>query len=267
MCELLGISIKPAAKMGVYFKAFQPRAEANQSGWGVGWYQHGRATVIKEAQRADESKRAHELIDEAPTSEVFVIHVREATVGTVSEENTHPFVGQVKGRDWLFAHNGTINGLDRLDVNGFTAKGDTDSEVAFHFLLTRLEQLDAVPHEKDLAAAILSAARLLSGDGKVNFLLTDGVRLYAYHDGHKSLHFLERHPHQPDGVRLADDPDYIVDLIGPEAADESAVIVATLPLNDELWTKLEPGEFLVCKGGKVVERARPESSRLEYDRK
>jgi len=259
MCELLGISIKPAAKMGVFFKAFQPRAEHNQSGWGVGWYRDGCATVIKEPGRADESKKAHDLIDEAPTSSVFVIHVREATVGSVSQQNTHPFMGRIQGRDWLFAHNGTINNLERLGVSGFKAKGDTDSEVAFHYLLTKLDRLDCDSGEEVRSAEILDSARVLSEDGKVNFLLTDGNTLYAYHDGHKTLHFLERRPDQPPGVRLTDESDYVVDLAGPEAPGEAAVIVATLPLNDEAWTKLAAREFLVCRDGKVTRLVKPEA--------
>lgn len=245
--------------MGVYFKAFQPRAEHNQSGWGVGWFRDGCATVIKEPGRADESKKAQALIDEAPTSNVFVIHVREATVGSVSQDNTHPFTGQVRGRDWLFAHNGTINNLARLNVNGFVSKGNTDSEVAFHYLLTTLDRLDSGSGEDAKTDEILNAARILSEDGKVNFLLTDGETLYAYHDGHKSLHFLERRPDQPAGVRLTDESDYVVDLAGPEAPAETAVIVATLPLNDEPWTKLEPGEFLVCRDGQVIRLVKPEA--------
>ena len=273
MCELLGISISPAAKMGVYFKAFRPRAEENQSGWGVGWYEQGRARVIKEASRADESAKALALVDEHPTSDVFVVHVRKATVGDVSLENTHPFTRRVKRRDWLFAHNGTIDGLERLDVNGFVSRGDTDSEVAFHFLLTRLLRASEAGSSggngraPDEASEILKAAKTLSEDGKVNFLLTDGKTLYAYHDGHKSLHFLERSPAQPSQVRLADDTDYVVDLAETGIPGEHAVIVATVPLNEERWTRFEPGQFLTCRAGKVVNLLGPELGLPEHDRR
>ena len=253
MCELLGVSITPGATMGVYFKAFRPRAEGNQSGWGVGWYESGRTRVIKEAARADESQKALALIEDPPASHLFVIHVRRATVGAVSEANTHPFCASLRGREWLFAHNGTVQGLERLAVNGFTPIGETDSEVAFHYLLTRLQKLEEGAGEDREAAEILDAARELSRDGKVNFLLTDGRNLYAYHDGHTSVHFLKRDPRGAHRVHLADESDYVVDLEVSGNRDERAVIVASVPLTNEPWTKLHAGDFLICRDGSIID--------------
>lgn len=238
--------------MGVYFHAFRPRAEENQSGWGVGWYSEGRARVIKEAARADHSETAKRLSHDQPSSDLFVIHVRKATVGGISIENTHPFRARLRGRDWIFAHNGTVNRLERLSVNGYRPKGTTDSEVAFHHLLTRLEALDKRAGEEEEARVIAGAAREVSEDGRVNFLLSDGTTLYAYHDGHKSLHYLERFD-DPERVRLADDEDYVVDLKLPNVSTDSSVVIATVPLTKEPWTEMAPGDFLICRAGRVVD--------------
>ena len=46
------------------------------------------------------------------TGTTFVAHVRHASTGGHTVANTHPF--QQHGR--LFAHNGVVQGLDRLDT-------------------------------------------------------------------------------------------------------------------------------------------------------
>ena len=256
MCELLGISVSPAARLGVYFHEFRPRAEGNREGWGVAWWEDGVPHLLKEPIRADESELATRLADDPPVSEAFIVHVRAATVGRLSLQNTHPFVGQALGRRWVFAHNGTVRDLDRLDVGLFRQQGDTDSERAFHHLLTRLERLGSDPAEDVLAKEVLDVGRELSErESRVNFLLSDGATLFAYHDGHKTLHYVQHRAEDAGDVELQDE-DYRVSLRLGDSDNERAVIVATVPLTEEPgWTKLDPGDFLVIRDGLVVERA------------
>ena len=139
MCELLGVSVAPAARLGVYFNEFRPRAEENREGWGIAWWANGHPSILKEPVPAHESDMAARLAEEHPASEVFIVHVRAATVGEPTVENSHPFQAEALGRDWVFAHNGTVRDLERLNTGRYTALGTTDSELAFHHLLTRLE--------------------------------------------------------------------------------------------------------------------------------
>lgn len=244
--------------MGLLFKAFRPRASENVSGWGLGWYSDDHFEIVKETQRADQSHAADELAEDPPSSTTFVIHVRAATVGSISQVNTHPFTASVAAKQWLFAHNGTIRNLDRLDTGNYLPKGQTDSEVAFHYLLTRLANLGNEASEEETANEIMNGALELSADGKANFLMTDGETLYAYHDGHKSLHYVERQSQGAKGakaaMRVADDADYTIDLTSNSA--ERAVVIASVPLTSEDWTKCEPGEFLICRKGNLDARIR-----------
>ncbi len=260
MCELLGVSVIPPAILDVYFKAFRPRAAQNQSGWGMGWYEGRRARILKEPGRADESEKAAAVAANPPSSHLFIVHVRHATVGGVLQHNTHPFLATLRGREWMFAHNGTVRNLGRLSVDGYEVLGDTDSEVAFYYLLTRLAQLDPGAPDEQVAAEVLEGARELSRDGRANFLLSDGQTLYAYYDGHKTLHFLQREPSVTPRTRVADDEDYVVDLRPQKTSPEQAVILASVPLTDEPWEQLQPGELLVCRDGKLVERIGPGAS-------
>lgn len=262
MCELLGVSVSPAARLGVYFKEFRPRAEGNEEGWGIGWWEDGHPRIIKEPVRADRSDLAASLADDPPTSNVFIVHVRAATIGHAVVENTHPFSATALGREWVFAHNGTVNSLERLDTGSFEQAGDTDSERAFHHLLTRLERLGVPADDDAIAAEVLATGRELSDhDSRVNFLLSDGETLFAYHDGHKTLHLMEKHATDLGEIGMADS-DYRLSLRLGDAPDERAVIVASVPLTDEPgWERLDAGSFVVVRDGIVTDRqAAPRTS-------
>ena len=258
MCELLGVDVSPAARLNVYFHEFRPRAEENREGWGIAWWTGGRPHVLKEPVRADQSEIAAALAKDPPTSENFIVHVRAATIGGPALENTHPFTGNALGREWVFAHNGTVNELDRLDTGSYTQQGDTDSEQAFHHLLTRLESLGPDAGGHDIADEVLTTGRELSDrDSRVNFLLSDGRTLFAYHDGHRTLHFIEKRAEDLGEIDM-DDDDYELELTPGDSPDERAVIVASVPLTGETgWKKLAAGEFLVIEDGLVVQRVAP----------
>lgn len=258
MCELLGVSVCPAARLGIYFHKFRPRAEENRDGWGIAWWDGGRPHILKEPLPAHESDLAARLAEKPPLSEVFIVHVRASTVGDITVQNTHPFAATALGREWAFAHNGTVQQLDRLDTGNLEAEGDTDSEQAFHHLLTALDTLDHDATDREIATTVLETGRELSQhDSRVNFLLSDGHTLFAYHDGHKTLHFIEKRAADLGEIGMAD-ADYDVSLRRGDTADERAVIVASVPLTAEAgWQKLEAGEFLVIRDGALVERVAP----------
>jgi predicted glutamine amidotransferase len=254
VCELLGINVSPAARLGLDFHAFRGRAAYanNHHGWGLAWYDpDGSPVVHKEAERADESALAARLAEAPPTSSTFIVHVRAATVGRVALANSHPFV---RGR-WTFAHNGTIQAPEELDTGGEAADGDTDSERAFLHLLHRLAALGSRPSDEAVEDRIAEVAAELSARGKCNFLLSDGTTLFGYYDGHKTLHLLTRRAADLRTITVADDEDYEVRLSVEDAAEERAVVLASVPLSGEAWTPLAPGTLVVCRGGRARSRS------------
>jgi predicted glutamine amidotransferase len=232
VCELLAASSAAPARLDPYLAEFRTRAAENREGWGIAWWRDGRPEVHKEPVPADESALAARLVAEHPAATMFVAHVRAATVGDRTLANTHPWVATALGREWVFAHNGTVRDVDRLDPGDHARTGDTDSELAFLHLLTRLDAQAAVLGEDPgaLAGAVHAVGRDLSAcDSRVNFLLTDGTTLFAYHDGHKTLHLLER---------------------------PGSVVFASVPLTPEPgWTRLAAGAFVVVAAGRVVARS------------
>ena len=192
--------------------------------------------------------RFHELAARS-RGHLLVAHVRQKTVGPTHLENTHPFL-----RDgWVFAHNGTIQNQDmlRAGCSGRRLReisGETDSELFFAYVLTRLDErgLTRLEGESSRASvteligevtAELRAARI----GAFNFVLSDGQTTFAHRFG-RSLFVLERTPADP--VRERRD-------VGPGAAimtrwtpRRQAVFIASERITDEPWREVEDGTLL-----------------------
>jgi predicted glutamine amidotransferase len=113
-------------------------------------------------------------------------HVRKATVGDLTEENTHPFcLGE-----YAFCHNGTIGTADKLlGRDGDGPQGQTDSERLFHRLL---RDVDPAHDPVDGLRAAVTAAAKCGPLSALNFLFSDGEHLYAYRLGLFELHWAPR---------------------------------------------------------------------------
>jgi hypothetical protein len=111
-------------------------------GWGLGWYHVGEVLQRVEPKERGEAFDVEEIV-QGLSADLVIMHVREATVGAVRRENTHPF----RFKDWLFAHNGTLPGFEKYREEIRAAmppfvlrnlRGDTDSEHIFHLFLSFL---------------------------------------------------------------------------------------------------------------------------------
>src|SRR3954471_2874508 len=80
-------------------------------GWGIGYYPGGEpsASVLKEPAPPQGSIRS-ELVKawEHLASSIFVLHIRAARWGTISDANTQPFSRSFGGRDWMLGHSGSL---------------------------------------------------------------------------------------------------------------------------------------------------------------
>ncbi len=143
MCELLGMSFNVPIRPRFTFSGFCRRGKNNPDGWGLAFYpDKGNASlVIKEPGTASQSKLSGFLCDyELVKSRIFVAHVRRSSQGGVSYRNTHPFSRELQGREYVFAHNGTLKEYkNSLNLGRFQPLGQTDSEYAFCYLLAQLE--------------------------------------------------------------------------------------------------------------------------------
>jgi len=222
------------------------QSERNPDGYGLGtFYPDGTPELGKRPVAAHgDALFAAQAREEA--SATYLAHVRFASTGGLTSENTHPF--EQDGR--LFAHNGVVQGLDRLEAELGEAmspvRGDTDSERLFALVTREIER-----HGGDVGAGIAAAVGWVSSElplYSINFVLTTATDVWAlrYPEGNE-LHVLDR---DADGQRLdAVGARGTVRVRSDDCAERPVVVVASEPMDaDPRWRAIEPGELLHVDG-------------------
>jgi predicted glutamine amidotransferase len=254
MCRLFGMSGGNEPVRSTFWLLEAPDSLAQQSrrepdGTGLGWFDaDGTPEISKQPLAAYED---HKFAQEAKEveSRTFVAHVRYASTGGLTTENTHPF--ELDSR--LFAHNGVIAGLDELDAqlgdDRQLVRGETDSE-RFFALITREARRTG-----DVGEAIASSVAWIADHLPVyalNFVLISDTDLWAfrYPETH-DLYMLERAAGGGSGHRHLDHASArgSVRVRSAALADRPAVIVATEEMDEAAgWRPLESGQLLHVDG-------------------
>jgi predicted glutamine amidotransferase len=247
----LGPKVLQAHSLDLRVKFDAPQA----MGWGVGFYQFGE--VLLRRRHLDHSLELDPgTMTRDVKSEVLIGHVRKPTVGNLRTENTHPF----RYREWLFAQIGTPASFAEIrtrlleELPSFlrsNVRGDTDSEVLFHLVLSCLldqGQFDTLhASAKVTAEALRKALRVVNEACKVSsvatycgdILLTNGERILAVHQSEKMAY------------RLVDSAEEVQEYLAegservPHASQTQCCVVAsevdTLP---ERWVRVPNNSLL-----------------------
>ena len=194
MCRMLAISSEPAdPKLSKeYVSSLFRMAREHPHGWGLVHYENGVPVLVKMPVRADRSMDARKAAAEVRSAMVMG-HIRNASIGGHTSENTHPFVDG----HWAFCHNGTIDVHSILrqrlkPERRKRLKGETDSEVLFQWILQNMEESgDAV---LGLTEAVRSIVRIKGpSTSSLDFMLSDGSTLYANNLAFKRHHYFTLH--------------------------------------------------------------------------
>ena len=256
MCQLLGMNCNVPTDICFSFAGFHHRGgrtDEHRDGWGIAFYEGPGCRVYLDTTPAAESPVAT-LVRQYPIRSLNVIaHIRKATVGGVALENTHPFMRELWGRYWCFAHNGTLASFPApLPADArYRPVGCTDSERAFCSLLEALHRRfpGAPPDDGSLHQAVAGIAAELGAGGSFNFLLSNGTVLFA-HCATRLSYIVRQAPFAT--AHLVDE-DYSVDFNELTTADDRVAVIATVPLTDnETWTPIEPGQLLMFRDGAPV---------------
>lgn len=257
MCELLGMSANIPTDICFSFTGLMQRGGKtgpHRDGWGIAFYEGRGFREFKDPNPGAESIIAA-LVREYPIkSHIVISHIRQANSGNVCLENTHPFSRELWGRAWVYAHNGQLKKttLKRLKANSqqfYSAIGETDSELAFCWILDRIRDEFPTPpsHQKDLFTLVNKLCNQLSEMGVFNMLLSDSRYMFAHCD--TQLSWITRKT--PFGEAQLSDEDVVINFKEVTTTNDIVTVVATQALTkNETWSRMTSGEMAVFKKGK-----------------
>ena len=255
MCELLGMSANVPTDIRFSFTGLIKRGGAtgpHKDGWGITFYEGKGLRTFKDS-KPGHSSRIAEMVKQYPMKSNSVIsHIRQANSGSVCLENTHPFVRELWGKHWTYAHNGQLKGYETLPHSYAHPVGDTDSEHAFCWIIGQLHEFygnEAPTDLVEVSKRIASYGDILREMGVFNMLMTDGEYMLCYCTT-KLYWITRRAPFSR--VELIDET-YFVNFASETTPTDVVTIVATQPLTrNETWQKMETGEFAVFRFGERV---------------
>lgn len=254
MCELLGMNCNTPTDICFSFTGFRKRGGetgVHADGWGIAFFE-GKGVRLFLDPRPSAHSPVAELVRNYPIHSLNVVaHIRKATQGQVSLENTHPFVRELWGQYWVFAHNGNLPQFQPDLYGGFVPVGNTDSERIFCWLLQslRIRFQDSPPTREVLFATLHELTNPLAGMGIFNYLLSNGECLFVHCS--TELHCLVRR--SPFSVAHLRDEDVTVNFSDVTTPNDRVAIIATMPLTDnEPWQAMTPGTLWMFHGGEAV---------------
>ncbi len=253
MCELLGMSANVPTDMCFSFSGLLQRGGntgPHSDGWGVSFYIGKGMSSFRDPYPSAESKIANFVSTTPIKSHIVISHIRQANVGDVCLENTHPFTRELWGQYWTYAHNGQLDeSVFDLPLAEYQPVGTTDSEYAFCWIIQELRAaFTEQPDDEVLTAFLQERCDHLAAKGVFNMLLTNSEMLYAYCS--TKLHWLTRRA--PFGQATLSDAELSVDFSQLTTPADVVTTIATEPLTtDEQWTSFKKGELLRFKKGEL----------------
>jgi len=253
MCQLLGMNANTPTDVMFSFTGFATRAEEHKDGFGIAFFEDKGVRLFVDAQSARDSPVADMVRHYPIRSENIVAHIRKATQGRVALENTHPFVRELWGRYWVFAHNGDLKAFRPRLHGAFRPVGDTDSELAFCWLMQEIAKAHAsVPSVDELTTTLAELLPEVARHGVFNAMLCNGQALWA-HCSTRLFHIVRQHPFRRASLQ---DDDVTVDFAEQTSPADRVAVVVTEPLTrDETWHAFAPGELRVFVDGMPLARA------------
>lgn len=201
MCQLLAINADTPTSFSLTFRKFCHRGgcgDIHKDGWGMCFYEGDRGGIrsFYDTAACCHSPMAQFVKNFPAKTANMLAHIRYMTHGNVSIENLHPFVRELWGITFCFAHNGDVPLFSHIDkdhhvlLGKATADnlvyheiGDTDSEAVFCAILNALRaefrELPTLHELHDFLAQLCE--EIVREDVIFNFILSCGPNtLFAY---------------------------------------------------------------------------------------
>lgn len=253
MCQLLGMNCNTPTDIVFSFEGFRRRAgltDCHSDGFGIAFFE-GKGVRIFRDNKAGHSSPIADCVKQYHIKSFNVIaHIRKATQGAVTIENTHPFIREIWGENWVFAHNGNLTSIPDMSESFYQPIGSTDSEAAFCYMAEQLKnRFRKKPTEEEIFQTIQEITKELAQNGTFNFILSNGNWMIAHCS--TNLHYLTRK--SPFGTAQRIDDDDVIDFREYTTEKDKVTIITTFPLTkNEPWIKMEHGGFVFFKDGDKV---------------
>lgn len=267
MCQLLGMNCNTPTDIQFSFTGFRKRGgqtDHHEDGFGIAFFEPSDCGKLGLRQFHDNKPSCvspvADLVNNYPIKAMNVIaHIRKATTGQNCLANTHPFVREVWGEPWAFAHNGQMSKAfiartERLMANGngehYRPVGTTDSELAFCYLLNRLKStFKTRPSNDELFAFLTTQCRYLSANGLFNCLLSNGQWHLAY-AGSLLFYFSRQAPF---GKASLADGEMSINFQEVASLQDKVTVFVTIPLTDnENWKQMAVDECMIFYDGEKI---------------
>jgi predicted glutamine amidotransferase len=215
MCRMIGFISFEKKELHPYFKALEEQALHGKGGphgdgWGMVAYGDQSLLMRKSAKPLWEAS-----LNEG-TADVALFHARQASFKGAELRLSHPFVHEMNGEIWAFAHNGTIQNLAP-----FASDDEIDTQIYSKLFISYLKNDTPVNAARRTVQEIIKIA-------KSEFTSLNAIIINA----HQMLTF-----------RIVQkDPDDYHTLFYSERSD--SLTVSTEKFGEDEWTLLENGEYL-----------------------
>lgn len=232
MCELFAFSGKRAVQLNTYLREFTSHSLQHPDGWGLAVFYNDAVNLEKEPISAANSVYLRERLRHKIVAQNMVGHIRLASRGSLSYENSHPFVqNDDSKRTWTLIHNGTIFDSQILDAYKTVQEGQTDSERILCYIVDCMNQLMKTlkhkPNSEERFLLLDKIVQEIAPHNKLNLIIYDGELFYVHTNTRGTLYMKE--------------------------IDEG-IIFATVPLDKEEWKPVPFMQLLAFKNGEICKR-------------
>ena len=230
MCEIFGLSAKKPVSINAWLTELYSHSAKFPNGWGLAVLDGNEVNIEKEPVQAIASTYLKNRLSEPIMTRTAIAHIRHAVPESMQYCNCHPFTGKDEsGRRWTMAHNGAIFEFEPLEPYKELQQGITDTERILMYLVDCMDQAEAKAGRKlDSEERFYMLDEMfcsMSEGNRLNMLIFDGEYLYAHTNKRDDLFY-----------RQTDD----------------FTVIATKPLDDQVWLPVPFTRLIVFKDGKTV---------------
>jgi transglutaminase-like putative cysteine protease/predicted glutamine amidotransferase len=270
--EILALNFDCLGSPSIKLKAGEDSKTLKTPGWGFGWYPNDdyAASIIKDAMANDTQTLLNALQDGTSfRSTNFMCKVKGAGK-QYTQHDTQPFRRSFGGYDWLFLHNGRLdrNALNELHIDSsglLEPVGKTDSELAFCFLLGKLQACSAKSLTDISGNEFLAWMEELDELGTADFVVSDG-RSLAIYSGKNSDRHLYVHRVLPSEKPPVFESELVsLNLEDPRDSLRTVFLVTSFEFEGVSSQPMEPGRLIVVRRGAVYWDSLPAETKTEAE--